>query len=61
MALSRHVDPDKLIQQARDKKAKNHAHHLTNSDPTLMSSAYGARYGTSPLPKYKIPYKVTDR
>ncbi|EJD02107.1 glutamate decarboxylase [Fomitiporia mediterranea MF3/22] len=60
MALARHVNPDKLLQDARDHKAKNHAHHLTNTDPTSSVSAYGARYGTYPLPKYKIPSKGTD-
>lgn len=37
---------------------KSHAHHLTNTDLSQTSSSYGARYGTFPLPKYKIPSKV---
>lgn len=60
MALAKHVNPDRLLQEAKDKKARNHAHHLTQTDPTQTSSAYGARYGTLPLPKYKIPSKGTD-
>ncbi|KAH8108454.1 glutamate decarboxylase [Phellopilus nigrolimitatus] len=58
MALSKHMNPDKLMQEAKDHKS--HAHHLTNTDLSQTSSSYGARYGTFPLPKYKIPSKGTD-
>ncbi|THH14323.1 hypothetical protein EW146_g5991 [Bondarzewia mesenterica] len=56
MALSKHVDPERLIEQSKDKPS--HVHHLTKSDPSNLS--YGARYGTSSIPKYKIPSKGTD-
>ncbi|KAL5529445.1 hypothetical protein ACEPAG_5430 [Sanghuangporus baumii] len=60
MALAKHVNPDRLIQQAKDKRAPNHSHHLTKTDPTHTTSAYGARYGTFSLPKYKIPSSGTS-
>lgn len=56
MSLSKHVNPEHLIQQSKDKPL--HAHHLTKSDPTSLS--YGARYGTSSVPKYKIPSTGID-
>ncbi|EJD02106.1 glutamate decarboxylase [Fomitiporia mediterranea MF3/22] len=60
MALAKHVNPDRLLREAKDHKSKNHAHHLTQTDPTSTSSTYGARYGAISLPKYKIPSKGAD-
>lgn len=39
---------------------KSHSHHLTRSDPSQVSHAYGARYGTTPLPKFKLPSKASS-
>ncbi|EGO03868.1 hypothetical protein SERLA73DRAFT_175556 [Serpula lacrymans var. lacrymans S7.3] len=58
MALSKHVNPDRLIQESRDKK--NHHHSLTKSDPNKVTHPYGARYGTASIPKFHIPSKGTD-
>ncbi|TFY83455.1 hypothetical protein EWM64_g568 [Hericium alpestre] len=55
MALSKHVNPDRLLQEAKDHKS--HAHHFTKTDPNSLSHAYCARYETDSLPKYKIPSK----
>ena len=58
MSLSKHINSENILQQARDHRS--HAHHLTKSDPNQNSAAYGARYGTEPIPKYKIPSKGAD-
>ncbi|TDL27212.1 glutamate decarboxylase [Rickenella mellea] len=58
MALSKRVNPEQLIQQSMDHKS--HAHHLTKVDPSKSHHPYGSRYGTNPLPKYKIPSTGTD-
>ncbi|KAJ7349472.1 glutamate decarboxylase [Mycena albidolilacea] len=61
MALSKHINADRLIQQARDKKSGSHFANLTKNDAhTSLSHAYCARYGTSPIPKYHIPSKGID-
>ena len=55
MALSKHIDPDNLIKEAQDHKKLRHSsnnHHANHS--------YGARYGTEPIPKYKMPAKGTS-
>ncbi|KAM5539095.1 hypothetical protein V8D89_007318 [Ganoderma adspersum] len=56
MALSKHINPDHLIQISKDHKA----HHLHSSTNHHSVHAYGARYGTDPIPKYRIPSKGTD-
>jgi glutamate decarboxylase len=58
MALSKHVNPDRLLQESKDKKG--HLHSLTKTDPNKMTHPYGSRYGTLPIPKYRIPSKGTD-
>jgi glutamate decarboxylase len=58
MALSKHVNPDRLLQDSKDKKS--HIHSLTRTDPNKMTHPYGSRYGTIPIPKYNIPSKGTD-
>ncbi|KAI5124067.1 hypothetical protein M0805_003894 [Coniferiporia weirii] len=59
MSLSKHINPDKLIKDSRDHKT--HTHHLTNgAGLNNSSSTYGARYGTEPVPKYKLPSRGTD-
>jgi len=41
----------------QDKQSKHHV--FTQTDPNLVHHTYGARYGTSPIPKYRIASKVT--
>ncbi|KAI0747902.1 glutamate decarboxylase [Daedaleopsis nitida] len=55
MALSKHLNPDQLIQSAKDHKS--HVHSSTNHQAV---HAYGGRYGTEPIPKYKLPSKGVD-
>ncbi|KAJ7285610.1 pyridoxal phosphate-dependent transferase [Mycena rebaudengoi] len=59
MALSKHVNADRLLQDARDKKS--HFANLTKKGPqTTVSHSYGARYGTNPIPKYHLASKGID-
>ncbi|KAF8061476.1 glutamate decarboxylase [Lyophyllum atratum] len=51
MALSKHVNPDKLIREAHDKKC----HRRANINQ--IEHTYGARYNTTPVPKYNIAHK----
>ncbi|KAL0947169.1 hypothetical protein HGRIS_013295 [Hohenbuehelia grisea] len=53
-----HVNPDRLVQDAHDKKT--HVRNLTQQDPNLLHSSYGARYGTNPVSKYHLPSKGID-
>ncbi|KAG2349361.1 glutamate decarboxylase [Suillus weaverae] len=55
MALSKHINPDRLIRESKDKKS-NH-HHLTGTDSGATSHPYGARYGTTSIPKFHLPSK----
>ena len=48
---------DALLQDKPDKKHA-HAHLLTQNDPNVASHTYGARYGTSSFPKFKMPSTV---
>lgn len=55
MSISKHIDPEVLIREGRDKR---HAHHrLVGGDPSRVSHPYNARYGTESIPKFKIPPK----
>ncbi|SJX66366.1 related to GAD1-glutamate decarboxylase [Sporisorium reilianum f. sp. reilianum] len=61
MSLSKHVDPEELIEQAADHPilgllehpAGRHAH-------AYHRGAHAGRYNTEPIPKYKIPQKGID-
>ncbi|KAG6896114.1 hypothetical protein C0992_010255 [Termitomyces sp. T32_za158] len=55
MALSKHVNPETLIRESQDKRS--HHHGLTQANLSEIEHAYGSRYGTNPIPKYKIPSK----
>jgi glutamate decarboxylase len=55
MSLSKHVNPDTLLQQSRERKG--HPRSLTQSNPNEAHHPYGARYGVEPIPKYHIPSK----
>ncbi|KAH9854009.1 glutamate decarboxylase [Lenzites betulinus] len=55
MALSKHLNADQLIQSAKDHKG-----HIHSSTAHTAVSAYGGRYGTDPIPKYKLPSKGVD-
>ncbi|KAG1871686.1 pyridoxal phosphate-dependent transferase [Suillus subluteus] len=56
--LSKHINPDRLIRESKDKKS-NHR-HLTGKDSDSTSHPYGARYGIASIPKFHIPSKGTS-
>ncbi|KAJ3723453.1 glutamate decarboxylase [Lentinula guzmanii] len=58
MALSKHVNADRLVQDSHDKKSKHHK--LTGTDSNTIQHSYGARYGTQPIPKYHFSSKGID-
>ncbi|KAG7092241.1 hypothetical protein E1B28_008607 [Marasmius oreades] len=58
MALSKRVNPDRLLRESHDKGHKHHA--LTGTNPNELHHTYGARYGTAPVPKYQISSKGAD-
>ncbi|KAF9232149.1 glutamate decarboxylase [Melanogaster broomeanus] len=53
MSLSKHINPERLIRESKDKKHRYH--HLTNVN--TVSHPYGARYGTQSIPKFHLPSK----
>jgi glutamate decarboxylase len=55
MALSKHVNPDKIIQESRDKHPAHTKKAPANQDQVAYS--YGGRYGTNSIPKYHIASK----
>ncbi|KAH8108113.1 glutamate decarboxylase [Cristinia sonorae] len=55
MALSKHVNPQHLLQESQDRKFR--AHSSTNHH---INHPYGARYGTAPIPKFKLPSTGTE-
>ncbi|TFK90948.1 glutamate decarboxylase [Polyporus arcularius HHB13444] len=54
MALSKHLNPDQLVQDAKDHPANR---HVRSSNNHQADTAYGGRYGTDPIPKYSLPSK----
>ncbi|KAF8226168.1 glutamate decarboxylase [Tricholoma matsutake] len=58
MALCKHVNPNKLLQDAHDKKS--HHHSFTETDPNRINHSYGARYNSNPIPKYHLASKGID-
>ncbi|CAK5279539.1 unnamed protein product, partial [Mycena citricolor] len=60
MSLSKHVNPDHLIKLSQDKKHVSHYNKLTQLSGNTITNAYGARYGTNPIPKYHLASKGTD-
>jgi glutamate decarboxylase len=60
MALSKHVKPENILRDSKDKVPRT-PHHLTGSSQDKVHTArYGSRYGTESVPKYKIPAKGID-
>ncbi|KAJ7098141.1 glutamate decarboxylase [Mycena belliarum] len=61
MSLSKHVNADRLIANARDKKTASHFATLTQRAPqTDVHHSHSARYGTMPVPKYHLAHQGTD-
>ncbi|KAI0303395.1 glutamate decarboxylase [Multifurca ochricompacta] len=63
MALSKHVNPERIIKESRDKVIKRTTHHLTGSSQDTVHhirARYGSRYGSDSVPKYKIPSTGVD-
>ncbi|KAF7322785.1 Glutamate decarboxylase [Mycena chlorophos] len=59
MSLSKHINADRLIQAAKDKKHGHHFANLTQNKPHA-SLVYGSRYGTDAIPKFSMPSKGID-
>ncbi|KAI0340621.1 glutamate decarboxylase [Trametopsis cervina] len=61
MALSQHINPDNLIRLAADGGHNhNRRNHIHSSTDHTTASPYGARYGTNPIPKYRLPSKGVE-
>ncbi|KAG2146946.1 pyridoxal phosphate-dependent transferase [Suillus bovinus] len=58
MALSKHINPNRLIRESKDKKY-NHHHLISTKESHSASHPYGARYGITSTPKFHIPSKGT--
>ncbi|KAG9318391.1 glutamate decarboxylase [Chiua virens] len=56
MSLSKHVNPDRLVRESKDKKSSSHR-HLTSAGLNTLPHPYGSRYGTESLPKFHLPSK----
>ncbi|KAG6376064.1 glutamate decarboxylase [Boletus reticuloceps] len=59
MSLTKHINPDRLIHESKDKKTHPHR-FLDTASVNALPHPYGARYGTEPLPKFHIPAKGTN-
>ncbi|KAE9406443.1 glutamate decarboxylase [Gymnopus androsaceus JB14] len=57
MALSKHINADRLVADSHDKKSNSKHHHLTGTDRNTLHSSYGARYGTAPIPKIPLCFQ----
>lgn len=55
MALSKHINADHLIQKSHDKNGTHGEFAAEQAQESLYS--YGSRYGTNPIPKYRISSK----
>lgn len=55
-----HSSTISLRSLSQDKKSHRHPHSLTNTNPAEHKHPYGSRYGTAPLPKYRMPSKGTE-
>lgn len=61
MSLSKHVDPEELVEQAVDHPILGLLKHASGKQAhAYHSGAHAGRYVTEPIPKYKIPQKGTD-
>ncbi|KAF9533434.1 glutamate decarboxylase [Crepidotus variabilis] len=58
MALSKHVNPDRIIQESHDKDKSKKEHRLKAASE--VHDAYGGRFSTSALPKYSLASKGVD-
>ncbi|KAK9702208.1 glutamate decarboxylase gad1 [Basidiobolus ranarum] len=52
MSLVKHIDPEKLVEESRGEL-------LARKEPHLHSFAYGTRYASEGIPKFKMPEKST--
>ncbi|KAG0356966.1 pyridoxal phosphate-dependent transferase [Gamsiella multidivaricata] len=54
--LHKHVDSDEIMKRAK----ASPAHQLMGKSKTIHSLAYGSRYATQDIPKYKLPEQSTE-
>lgn len=58
MSLSKHINPDRLLREAREHKKTTSLSALVQPDHGgNLNHPYAARYGTTSVPKYSIPSK----
>ncbi|KAL9101845.1 MAG: hypothetical protein Q9163_002948 [Psora crenata] len=56
MSLSRHVDPDQIIQQLQSHPSQSHRHHLHVKNATSTRTPYSTRYASQvEISKFVIP------
>ncbi|KAH0830488.1 glutamate decarboxylase [Lanmaoa asiatica] len=61
MPLSKHINPERLIRESKDKKTHYHRYlQLDSAAVNTLVHPYGARYGTESLPQFHIPSKGTS-
>lgn len=61
MSLSKHVDPEELIEQAADHPILGLLDHPAGKRAhAYHRGAHAGRYNTEPIPKYQIPQKGLD-
>ncbi|SNX87806.1 related to GAD1 - glutamate decarboxylase [Melanopsichium pennsylvanicum] len=61
MSLSKHIDPEELIEQASDHPILSLLEHSSGKKAhAYHSGAHAGRYVTEPIPKYQIPQKGTN-
>ncbi|KAF9483776.1 glutamate decarboxylase [Pholiota conissans] len=57
MALSKHVNPDRIIQESHDKHSTQKGAASTLMSTQEATYSYGDRYATNPVPKYSLASK----
>ncbi|KAI0042697.1 glutamate decarboxylase [Auriscalpium vulgare] len=57
LSNSKHINSEQLLQESREKKERRRRHSVAN---TTLPRNYGARYGSSSLPKYSMPSTGID-
>lgn len=56
MALSKHIDPETIIEKLRGSDEKAHSHHVHQKNAISQLTPYSSRYNaTDEIAKFKIP------
>jgi glutamate decarboxylase len=54
--LHKHVDSEEIMKHAEESPVRNH----TNRGKHVSTLAYGSRYATEGIPKFKLPEQSTE-